>query len=167
MSPKESVAECTKAPQALKIVKNYMWFSMGAGLIPVPFVDLAAVSSIQLKMIAEISKVYDIPFSESRGKAIIGSLTGFILPHALAYGMVGSLIKAIPVVGALAGAPAMAVFCGAAAWALGNVFIQHFESGGTFLDFDPEKVREYFRSQFAEGHKLASKLEAEKAEAPV
>ena len=27
---------------------------------------------------------------------------------------------------------------------MGKVFIQHFESGGTFLDFDPDKVRSYF-----------------------
>ena len=128
-----------KQEKALKTIKNYMWFSMGAGLIPVPFVDLAAVSGVQLKMVAEISKIYEIPFQESRGKAVIGSLVGFVLPHATACGL-GSLLKAIPVVGTLAGAPAMALFCGAYAWALGNVFIQHFESGGTFLNFKPDEV---------------------------
>jgi len=28
------------------------------------------------------------------------------------------------------------------------VFIQHFESGGTFLDFDAAKVRAYYEQQF-------------------
>ena len=27
---------------------------------------------------------------------------------------------------------------------VGRVFIQHFASGGTFLDFDPESVRKHF-----------------------
>jgi len=36
----------------------------------------------------------------------------------------------------------MRCFSGAYAWALGKVFIQHFQSGGTFLDFDAEKVKE-------------------------
>ena len=45
----------------------------------------------------------------------------------------------------------MALFVAAYTWALGNVFIQHFEAGGTFLDFDPEKVREHFRTYFKEG----------------
>ncbi|MGO8792960.1 MAG: YcjF family protein [Terriglobia bacterium] len=138
---------------AFKTVKKYMWISGGAGLIPVPFVDWAAVSGVQLKMIAELSKIYEVPFKASRGKAIIGSLAGFVLPYTLACGFVGSMLKAIPVVGALAGAPAMVVFCGAYAWALGNVFIQHFESGGTFLNFDPEAMKEYFRAQFEEGRK--------------
>ena len=44
-------------------------------------------------------------------------------------------------------------------WALGKVFIQHFESGGTFLDFDPEEVKEYFKAQFEEGREVAATLE--------
>ena len=157
-----------KQEKALKTIKNYMWFSMGAGLIPVPFVDLAAVSGVQLKMVDEISKIYEVPFQENRGKAVIGSLVGFVLPHATACGMLGSLLKAIPVVGTLAGAPAMALFCGAYAWALGNVFIQHFESGGTFLNFKPDEVKEYFRAKFEEGKNVASTMETEqKAEVVV
>jgi uncharacterized protein (DUF697 family) len=154
--------------KALKTVRNYMWWSMGAGLTPVPFLDWAAVSGVQLKMLADISKIYGVPFQTNRGKAVIGSLVGFVLPHALACGLIGSWLKAIPVVGALAGAPAMVAFSGAAAWALGKVFIQHFESGGTFLDFNPEEVREYFNAQFEEGRKMAATMGTEpKAEVPV
>jgi uncharacterized protein (DUF697 family) len=157
-----------KEQQTLKTVKNYMWWSMGAGLIPVPWVDLVAVAGVQLKVLAEISKIYGVPFQENRGKAAIGSLVGFVLPHAMAFGAVGSLLKAIPVVGVLAGAPAMALFCGAYTWALGNVFIQHFESGGTFLTFDPEKVKEHFQARFEEGRKVAATMGTqEKTEVPV
>jgi uncharacterized protein (DUF697 family) len=137
--------------QSLATVKRYMWWTGGASLIPVPWLDFAAVSGIELKMLADLSRIYDIPFDRSRGKAAIASLIGFVLPHALAYGAIGSALKAVPIVGALAGAPAMAAFTATYTWAVGNVFIQHFESGGTFLDFDPEKVREHFREHFQEG----------------
>jgi len=147
-----------KELKAFKTVKKYMWFSMGAGLIPVPFVDWTVVSGVQLKMIADLAKIYGVPFQKSRVQAVIGSLAGFVLPHALACGFLGSVLKAIPVVGALAGAPAMSVLCGAYAWALGNVFIQHFESGGTFLNFDPEAVKEHFKTQFEEGRQQASTM---------
>ena len=154
-----------KEQKAFKTVKTYMWWSMGAGLIPVPFVDWAVVSGVQLKMLADLSKIYGVPFQENRGKAVISSLAGFILPHATACGLIGSWLKAIPVIGALAGAPAMVVFCGAYAWALGNVFIQHFESGGTFLNLNPEGVREYFKAEFEEGGKMAMTMGTpEKAE---
>ena len=154
--------------KALKTVKNYMWLSMGAGLTPIPLLDWAAVSGTQLKMVFEISKIYGVPFQANRGKAIIGSLFGFLLPHGMACGLIGSWLKAIPLVGVLAGAPAMVAFSGAAAFALGKVFIQHFESGGTFLDFNPDEVKEYFKAQFKEGGKIAATMGTkQKAEAPV
>jgi len=140
-----------KQGKALKTVKYYMWLSGGAGLIPISLVDWAAVSGLQLKMLADISKIYGVPFQANVGKAAIASLAGYIVPNAAAFGTIGCLLKTVPGVGALAGAPAMAAFSGAYAWALGNVFIQHFESGGTFLSFDPEKVREHFKAQFAAG----------------
>lgn len=155
-----------KETRAQRTVKKYMWWSMGAGVIPIPFVDWLAVSGVQLKMISELAKIYDLPFQKDRGKAVIGSLSGFILPHATACGLIGTWFKAIPVIGFIAGGSSMAVLCGAYEWALGNVFIQHFESGGTFLDFDPEAVREYFKAQFEEGKRVVTTIDApEKAEA--
>lgn len=162
---KESRTMNEKQRIATKKIRNYMWWSMGAGLVPVPFLDLAAIAGVQLKMLSEVAKVYNVPFHESRGKAVIGALVGTLVPQSLACGVVGSALKAIPAVGTIAGASALAVFSGASAWALGNVFVQHFEAGGTFLDFDPEAVREYFRAQFEEGKKMAASMEAEQSHA--
>ena len=150
-----------KQDTSLKTVRNYMWWSMGAGLVPVPILDLVAVSGVQLKMLFEISKIYGIPFQESRVKAVIASLVGFIVPNSLACGVAGSAMKGIPGLGTVAGASAMVLFSAAATWALGKVFIQHFESGGTFLDFDPDTVKEYFQAQFREGQKIAETVPAE------
>lgn len=151
---------------ALATVRRYMLWSAGGALIPIPFVDIAAILAAQLKMLAEISKIYDVPFERSSVKAIIGSLLGYILPEALSEGLFGSLLKTVPVVGTLVGIPSFAVFVGAYAWALGRVFIMHFESGGKFLDFNPEAVREHFRTQFEEGHRMAATMKTEeKAEA--
>ena len=58
------MAMTEKQQEAVKTVKRYMWWSMGAGLVPVPVLDLAAVSGVQLKMLAEISRIYDVPVSE-------------------------------------------------------------------------------------------------------
>jgi len=135
---------------------------MGAGLIPVPFVDLVAVSGVQLKMLADVSKAYGVEFQESKGKAIIAALIGYIVPSTMSFGSVGSILKAIPLVGPLVGAPSMVLFCGASTYALGKIFIQHFESGGTFLSFDPAKVKEHFQKEFEEGQKLAQDMAAEK-----
>jgi uncharacterized protein (DUF697 family) len=147
-----------KSDEALVIVRRYVWWSLGAGLVPVPFVDMIVIAGIQLKMISEISKVYGVEFSASRGQAIVGSLIGSIFPEFMAT-VVATFLKTVP--GGIAGGT-MVFFSGAAAWALGKVFIQHFESGGTFLNFEPGQVREYFREQFEEGRKITSTMNRER-----
>jgi len=143
-----------------KTVKNYMWFSMGAGLIPVPFLDLAAISGLQLKMIAELCKRYETPFKEQNGKAVIAALLGFIVPESLSRGLMGSLLKAIPIIGPIAGGLSMPLFTGASTYAIGNLFIRHFESGGTLLNMDPQKMREHFKEEFENGKKIAEEVGA-------
>lgn len=152
-----------KTTEAEKLVNRYMWWSLGAGLIPVPWVDMVAVSSVQIKMVADISKIYDISFSENSGKTIVTSLLGSVVPDSLARGSVGSLLKTVPVVGTILGAMSMSIFSAATTYAIGKVFIQHFESGGTFLDFDPAQVREYYKSQFEEGKDIAEKMSKKKS----
>ena len=147
-----------KEQHAQKAITKYMWWSAGAGLIPIHYVDLTAVASVQLKLLAEISEIYGVPFQRNVGKAAIAALGGFVVPHAAAYRTVGSVLKHVPLVGVLAGAPAMALFSGAYAWALGNLFVQHFESGGTLLTFNAEQLKEHFRRLFAQGCKVVSSI---------
>ena len=45
----------------------------------------------------------------------------------------------------------MPVFASASTYAVGHTFIHHFESGGTLLDLDPAKVRDYVARQYQEG----------------
>ncbi|MGE5457087.1 MAG: YcjF family protein [Methanococcaceae archaeon] len=151
---------------AKQIVKNYMWWSMGAGLIPVPFVDLAAVSGVQLKMLKDMSNVYDIKFSENKGKSIVSALLGSIVPNSLSAGNIGSLLKMIPVIGSVLGGLSMSLFSGAATYAIGKIFIQHFEAGGTFLDFNPITVKDYFHTLFVEGQTVAKEMHEKKSEQP-
>ena len=144
------------------LVKKYMWWSMGAGLIPVPFVDIATVSGIQLKMLNELSKIYDVKFSKNAGKSIVGALLGGISADALSKSYFTSVIKTIPIVG-IVGSVSMPIFSGAATWAIGKVFIQHFASGGTFLDFDPQKVKDYFKDLYKQGKDIAHNMKTAKA----
>lgn len=155
------MSESEREQLALATVKRYMLWSAGGALIPIPFVDIAAVLATQLKMLAEISKIYEIPFERNNVKAVVASLLGYILPEALSEGLFGSLLKTVPVVGTLVGIPSFAVFVGAYTWAMGRVFIMHFESGGKFLDFDPGAVRAHFRTEFEEGQRMAAGMKSE------
>ncbi|MCI5140318.1 MAG: hypothetical protein D3909_00955 [Candidatus Electrothrix sp. ATG1] len=64
----------------------------------------------------------------------------------------------IPLAGHAVGLVAMPITAGATTFAVGKVFNQHFSSGGTFLTFDPEKVRDYYNSMFEKGKNVAAKM---------
>lgn len=145
-----------RARAAQRIVDGYVKWAAGAGLIPVPYLDLAAVAAVQYRMLSKLAEFYEIPFAEQRGKSLISALLGGAIPADLAWGPVGSTLKFLPVVGTIANVIAMPLFAGAATYAVGRVFIQHFESGGTFLTFDPGAVKEYFARQMAEGKDMLS-----------
>lgn len=124
-------------------IKNHMIWAAGAGLIPIPIVDVAAITAVQLKLLAQISSLYGVPFKKELGKSIVGALVGSTSSSAIATGT-RSLIKAIPIVGHTAGACALSIYAAATTYAVGHVFVHHFRTGGTLLDFNPETVRARF-----------------------
>jgi len=125
--------------QARRTITTYTWWSMGAGLLPLPLVDMAAILGVRMRMLYMLSKNYNVPFSRDPGKKIISFLLGAAIPLSLT-DTVRSTLKWVPFVGPMIGVMSMPIFTGAKTYAIGKSFIMHFESSGTFLDFDPARV---------------------------
>jgi uncharacterized protein (DUF697 family) len=136
-----------RSQEAARITKTYMGWTAGAAFLPVPLLDLAAVSGIQVKMVADLAAVYDQPFSRNAVKSIIAGLIGSVAPSALARGA-SSLVKSVPGVGSILGAVTGPALASASTYAVGKVFTQHFEAGGNILNFDANAMRNYFKEQF-------------------
>lgn len=141
---------------ANSIIKNHMIWSMGAGLIPVPIADFFAVSAIQLDMVRQLCTLYEIDYKETEGKAMITAVTGSALSRLGA-----RAIKFIPGVGSVIGGVTLAVLSGASTYALGEVFKKHFETGGTFLDFDPSRLKKMYDELFEKGKQYAREIRQE------
>jgi uncharacterized protein (DUF697 family) len=136
----------TREEMASKLVDRFALWSGVAGLIPVPLVDVATVGGMQIQMVRRISQIYDVDFAENRGKALIASLVGSLIPATSGVGA-ASMLKAVPVIGTIAGGFMMPVLSAGATYAIGKAFIQHFATGGTLLDFNPPDYREFIRAQ--------------------
>ena len=149
--------ENARVSEAQSTIKNHVIGSMGISLVPIPLVDLVALTGIQLKMLHSLARIYRVPFSENLGKSLIVSLVGGVMPTSTAMTL-ASLTKAIPGLGTATGMVSVSVLGGATTYAIGNVFMQHFESGGTLLDFDPKQMREYFATKLREGKQVATSL---------
>jgi uncharacterized protein (DUF697 family) len=135
---------------ASQLVDRLSLWSGAAGLIPLPLVDVVAVGGVQLHMLRRLSEIYGVPFSENRGKSILASVAGAVIPASTATTTamgVGSLMKGLPGIGTAIGALTMPVVSAGATYIIGKVFIQHFASGGTLLDFNPSDYREFIKAQ--------------------
>ena len=131
---------------ASQLVDRLSLWSGAAGLIPLPLVDMAAVGGVQLYMLRRLSEIYKIPFSESLGKSIVSSLAGAVVPATTA-ATAGSIMKGVPLVGTVIGALTMSSVAAGATWIIGKVFIKHFASGGTLLNFNSLEYREFIKTK--------------------
>ena len=156
----------TQQEQAEKIAKKHILWALGGGLIPVPLADIAAIMAVQVRLVAKMSEVYEIPFSEHRVKNIVTPLITSVGVVPIGAGILGSLVKSIPVFGTAVGIASMPLLAGATTYAISRVFISHFEAGGTLLDLDPKKMKAFYAEMFDEGKKVAQELKKDDSDTP-
>ena len=131
---------------ATHLVDRFALWSGAAALIPVPVVDWLTVGGVQVQMLRRLSQIYGVPFAENRGKALIASLAGSLVPASSAIG-VASALKVVPIIGMVISPFTMPALSAGATYGIGRAFIQHFESGGTLLDFSFPDYREFIKAE--------------------
>lgn len=135
------------------IIEDHIWFSTVPGMLPVPILDIVAISAVQLDMIKQLCRYYEQDYDEQRGKAIVMSLTGSAMGRISAYSA-RSVFKAIPVIGWALGGAAMSMFAAASTYAIGQVFKEHLHTGGTLYNLNPENFRQFYYDQIDKGRRL-------------
>jgi uncharacterized protein (DUF697 family) len=156
--PKAESAEATPADQeADSIIRKHMLLSMAGGAIPVPVLDLAAVTAVQLDMLKQLAKAYDRTFDSRSARAFVTSITTALAGTMLAR-LGASLIKFVPGVGWAAGGVTQAVITGGTTYAVGGLFKRLFREDRPFTEVDVDLVKDELNSYFEAGQKLARKL---------
>lgn len=143
----------SKTPDS--IIEDHIWFSTVPGMLPVPVLDVVAISAVQVDMIRQLCRHYGQPFDEQRGKAIVLSLTTSAFGRISAYSA-RSVFKAIPVVGWAIGGAAMSLFAASSTYAVGQVFKEHLNAGGTLYDLNPENFQKFYYDQVDKARRALS-----------
>jgi len=139
---------------------NYsMLLSGGVGIVPIPLVDFVGVTAIQLALVKQLSSLYGVEYTSSATKRTISALIGGAIP-AFGSNTLASWFKLIPGVGSVLGGSAMMLLSGASTYAIGHVFAQHFEKGGTILDIEPSDVKTQFSQYYETGKSKFSNKKA-------
>ncbi|OHD19451.1 MAG: hypothetical protein A2087_00810 [Spirochaetes bacterium GWD1_61_31] len=143
-----------KTPEQL--IGEHVGLAMIAGAIPIPFVDLAVVTTIQVELLNRLAQHYQVDFNLERGKSMISSLIAS--SAGIMAGKIGaSLVKGIPGIGSLLGVGSQVIFSGASTYAIGHIFDDHFRKQGSLFSFDFERVKRDFQAFFEEGTIFAQK----------
>lgn len=152
-SNEQSEADARRLDAAARILSRYSAWSVAAGAVPVPIVDVAALAVLQTKMIADLAELYEKPVSLESVRTVISVLLGILVPMS-ASDVVGRVAGfSIPGVGPLVNIVSMAAFSGAATYAVGRVFVRHFEGGGSLFDFSVDAIRKDLQHEFTRARK--------------
>jgi len=130
-------------------VTNYCNWASFAGLIPVPALDIAMITGVQTLMIKKLCQQYGVTFKKEMATAIVTGLVTSGIGTVLSSKLATNLFNPIPVVGTLLGAATFSAVSYASTYAIGQVFIQHFESQGTVEDLTIENYEGFFKTKFA------------------
>ena len=131
-----------------KIIRGSVYAAMGIGIVPLPFFNLAAVTVSNMVMIRKLSNLYGVEFKEGIAKKIITSVIGAGV-GILASRPVEAVVSAVPLIGlplTIATRPALN---GMTTYALGRMFVTHFENGGTFMGANVDAMKQSFSTAFA------------------
>lgn len=149
-----------RAREAVALVKNHVIGAMAVGAFPFPVIDTVAVAALQLRMIARLSHVYDVPFSQHTARSIVVALLGGLTP-VMARQVGLSLLKFVPLLGSSIGTIATTTSAGAATYAVGLAFMRHFEHGHSFLTLKREDIKRDVQHFMGKGHAVATALQPE------
>jgi uncharacterized protein (DUF697 family) len=135
--------------QARTIVEKHATYSAAGGLIPIPVADVAGVTAIIVHMAGKLARHYRVAPDRNRTRALVLGLIGALGPVGLGALTSSSLLRFVP--GAnLVGMAVTSIAAAACTRSIGLIFIEHFESGGTLLDFEVEAYRESLAVRAAE-----------------
>lgn len=139
-----------------RIVRGHVIWAMGAGLIPIPLFDIAAVTAIQMDALKKLAAEEGIDFTTDGGKRFVTALTGGTFARLGA-----SLVKGIPGVGTVIGGLSMSAMSAASTYAVCQVAMSHFRSERNFLAVDLDDAKKLYEKALEKGKAFVKSLESE------
>ena len=141
-----------------KLISEHVGFSMVAGAIPIPVLDVLAVSAIQIDMLKQMAKIYEIDFDDEIGKSLVSSIVGSTIGTSI--GRLGaSAVKAIPGIGTILGIGSQVALAGVTTFAIGNVYNDHFSNHQPLKDFNLNNIKDAFDDFLKKGKEFVDDIQ--------
>lgn len=126
---------------ARRAVQEHAAYAAAAAIVPGAFIGSLAVSGLQLKMLARLASVYQVPFAQNPMRTALAAGSGGLLSLLLSSNPVTRVARdfftaTLPAIAVPVRLLAGPVIIGGYSYLLGHAFIRHYENGGHYLNFD-------------------------------
>ena len=112
--------------QAQAIVERHANYSAISGFIPLPVANVAAVTTVLVRMVKALDELYGVPFEYDRAYGLVVGLMGGVMPGRLAAVAATASLYFVPGFN-LIGLAVSSTTASAYARAIGGMIIDHFE----------------------------------------
>ena len=149
---KEETAAIDAATRAKaeELIKARALLAAGLGIVPIPVVNFASASAVQMAMVQALTRIYNVEAKKSWIKNIISSVLGGFSTTALT-GLAAGTLGAAPLVGASLAVISAPALNGLTTYALGYMFIRYFESPDGFIKANADAMVDWFKEGFKSG----------------
>lgn len=146
----------SRSAAARELIQRAERTAFAIGFVPLPLVDAAGAFVVQLGMLRDLARLYEVPFDEREIKTVLTGLLGSMAPAYFGSRAALTLVRWIPGIGSVLGLATLPASLGAATRMLGKLIAQHFEDGGTLQDFDLRVITEAMHEPSAVAPREAS-----------
>ncbi len=142
--------------KAAKIISSAVKWSAGWAAIPLPYVDLIGLAFVQVKMVRGLAIIYGVNPNDQTLQGVISALLGTMASTTISTTFIGSSLKFLPGGGTIIGSVGVSVFGAASTYAIGKIFVRHFEGGGTIASFNANTVKDDLKKEFSSAKTASS-----------
>src|SRR4051812_40651259 len=107
--------------RAEAIVKSSAGWALACGILPLPLLDVAALTLVNVRMLEQLAELYEQPFSRPRAESYLAALLGSFTAAELAFLVVKGPLMMIPLLGPLLGAGSLALSGGSITYGVGRL----------------------------------------------
>lgn len=125
-----------RSEAAQAIIQSAQRWSFAVGLVPIPWVDVAAITYVQLEMIEKLCSLYAVPYHEGRAKALTTALVGSLLPTSLGASVARTAMRRLPGIGPMIATLSMPTSLAGSTTIVGKLVAEHLAAGGDLASFD-------------------------------
>jgi uncharacterized protein (DUF697 family) len=130
----ESYKAMLRRARARELIERHAKYAAAGGLIPLPIADVAGVTAIIVRLARQLARLYEVPERRDTTRAIVLGLLGGIAPVGIGAMATAGFMRFVPGANLLSVA-VTSIAAAACTRSVGLIFLEHFESGGTLLDF--------------------------------